>query len=202
MAYTTHTSSSSPLKKCHLHIPLQAFYKEKKSSRKPHRKPRENKPSQSRPTTWTTPQEVSGLTIELLHREKIVKKKHVLGNQTNKVLWCFFFDSHCSRDSCAALLLFCPLVAAFVNFFGGDANIYVRSMCSRTVFSNAHTCTEQLRSREQQVHFFWKLCTNGLVPDCFLVLGLDNIMSMRSKTVSNAARLGPLLDKMAKAFVS
>ena len=142
-----------------------------------------------RPTTWTTPQEVSGWTIELLHREKIVKKKTCAG-VSDKTKSCAVFPSihivHATpaqHSSC-----FAPLWLPLLIFLGGDANIYVRSMCSRS----AHTCTEQLRSREQQVHFFWKLCTNGLVPDCFLVLGLDNIMSMRSKPFSNAARLGPL----------
>lgn len=70
-----------------------------------------------RPTTWTTPQEVSGLTIELLHREKIVKKKTCAG-VSDKTKSCAVFSSiHIVHDSCAALLLFCPLVAAFVNFF-------------------------------------------------------------------------------------
>lgn len=91
------------------------FLQEKKGDCKPHRKPRKQAIPIQTPT-WTTPQEVSGLTIELLHREKIVKKKHVLANSDE----LFFFDSHCScDDSCAALLMFCPLVAAYLFLFWG-----------------------------------------------------------------------------------
>lgn len=45
-----------------------------------------------RPTTWTTTQEVSGLTIELLHREKIVKKKTCAG-VSDKTKSCAVFSS-------------------------------------------------------------------------------------------------------------
>ena len=36
---------------------------------------------------------------------------------------------------------------------------------------------DKLSSREQHVQCFGKLCTNGFVPDCFLVMGLDNNVS-------------------------
>ena len=99
------------------------------------------------------PQEASGLTIELLHLEKKLKKKQVLGNSDLQSLVAFFASVRIVHaTSVQHCFCFSRLVATyFLENLGGDEDIYIRPMCSRTIFSDDNYCTSRhkISSRDE-----------------------------------------------------
>lgn len=99
------------------------------------------------------PQEASGLTFELLHLEKKLKKKQVLGNSDLQSLVVFFASVRIVHaTSVQHSFCFAPLVATYsLENLGGDDDIYMRPMCSRTIFGDDNHCTSRhnISSRDE-----------------------------------------------------